>query len=301
MAAETIRVVVVNMGAAGVGVPAGGATSQVLAKSSGTSYDTAWVTLTTAGTTVGAALLNLANPSAVTFIRINADNSVTALTAAQFATALGLGTGDSPTFAGATLSGGTLTGGASGLTFAAGGTNQNITLTPSGTGAVKIAAGLVTNVGLILGNTTDGWYSPAAGQFTWASANNAFFNFISSQFRLASGASLRWSDNTSVISGSIDTGLARASAGVVEINNGTAAAWRDLKLRNLTPTGGNGLAVFTVATLPATAATGLFEGSRAFVTDSNAVSYTAGIGSAVAAGGSTIVPVIYLGGNWRIG
>jgi len=224
------------------------------------------------------------------------DDLMQATTKAGIATAAGVGTGDSPTFAGATLSGGTLTGGASGLTFAAGGTNQNITLTPSGTGAVKIAAGLVTNVGLILGNTTDGWYSPAAGQFTWASANNAFFNFISSQFRLASGASLRWSDNTSVISGSIDTGLARASAGVVEINNGTAAAWRDLKLRNLTPTGGNGLAVFTVATLPATAATGLFAGSRVAVSDANSTTFM----STVAGGGSNFVPVLYTGSAWVI-
>lgn len=78
-------------------------------------------------------------------------------------------------------------------------------------------------------------------------------------------------------------------------------AFGDIKLRNLTPTGGNGLAVFTVATLPATAATGLFQGSRVMVTDSNAVSYTAGIGSVVAGTGTTVVPVVYDGSAWRIG
>ena len=41
------------------------------------------------GTTVGEAFLNLTNPSAITFPRINADNTVTALTAANFLTAIG--------------------------------------------------------------------------------------------------------------------------------------------------------------------------------------------------------------------
>lgn len=46
----------------------------------------------TVGTTVGQAILNLANPSATRFIRINADNTVTARTAAEMRTDLGLGT-----------------------------------------------------------------------------------------------------------------------------------------------------------------------------------------------------------------
>jgi len=53
----------------------------------------------------------------------------------------------------------------------------------------------------------------------------------------------------------------------------------------------------TVATLPASPT----AGERAFVTDSNAVSFTAGIGAVVAAGGTTAVPVVYDGTNWRIG
>lgn len=54
---------------------------------------------------------------------------------------------------------------------------------------------------------------------------------------------------------------------------------------------------YAVASLPAGAATG----SRAHVTDSNATSYTLGIGAVVAGGGTTIVPVFYDGTNWRIG
>ncbi len=53
----------------------------------------------------------------------------------------------------------------------------------------------------------------------------------------------------------------------------------------------------TVAALPATPV----AGQRAFVTDSNAVSFTAGIGTIVAAGGGTAVPVIFDGTNWLIG
>lgn len=45
------------------------------------------------GTTVGANFFTLANPSAVTFPRINADNSVSALDAATFRSAIGAGTG----------------------------------------------------------------------------------------------------------------------------------------------------------------------------------------------------------------
>lgn len=43
--------------------------------------------------TVGGNLVTLSNPSAITFIRINADNSVSALDASTFRTAIGAGTG----------------------------------------------------------------------------------------------------------------------------------------------------------------------------------------------------------------
>jgi hypothetical protein len=46
------------------------------------------------GTTVGSNLFTLTNPSAVTFLRVNADNSVSALDAVTFRTAIGAGTGD---------------------------------------------------------------------------------------------------------------------------------------------------------------------------------------------------------------
>lgn len=44
-------------------------------------------------TTAGANIFTLANPSAITFLRVNADNTVDALSAAAFRTAIGAGTG----------------------------------------------------------------------------------------------------------------------------------------------------------------------------------------------------------------
>jgi hypothetical protein len=45
-------------------------------------------------TTAGSNLFTLTNPGAVTFLRVNADNTVTALSAAAFRAAIGAGTGD---------------------------------------------------------------------------------------------------------------------------------------------------------------------------------------------------------------
>ena len=45
-------------------------------------------------TTVGQNLVKLANPTAITFLRVNADNTVSALDAATFRTAIGAGTGN---------------------------------------------------------------------------------------------------------------------------------------------------------------------------------------------------------------
>ena len=109
-----------------VGIPSGGTTGQVLKKTTAEDYATEWgaggggglgdvvgpgsstngaVVLydgvtgkliknsTILPTTVGIAIANLANPSAVRFIRINADNSVTARTAAEMLSDLGGGGG----------------------------------------------------------------------------------------------------------------------------------------------------------------------------------------------------------------
>lgn len=54
-------------------------------------------------TTLGDAIYTITNPGAITFPRFNADNTVTPLSAANFDTAVGLGTGNTPVFSGLTL------------------------------------------------------------------------------------------------------------------------------------------------------------------------------------------------------
>lgn len=60
----------------------------------GTGAATASAARTNLGaTTVGGNIFTLANPSAIRFLRLNADNTVSALDAATFRTAIGAGTG----------------------------------------------------------------------------------------------------------------------------------------------------------------------------------------------------------------
>ena len=61
-------------------------------------------------TTVGVSILDSTNPSAVTFLRANADNTVTWLSAADFRTAIGLGSIATQESNAVSITGGTITG-----------------------------------------------------------------------------------------------------------------------------------------------------------------------------------------------
>lgn len=109
--------------------------------------------------------------------------------------------------------------------------------------------------------------------------------------RVASGYGMYWSANAAGSGdayGSLDTGLSRNAAGVIEVNNGTAGTYRDLILRRSQHNG------VTVANLPAAAAGN--AGSIQYVTDANATT----IGSTVAGGGANKVMVWSDGAAWKI-
>jgi len=110
-------------------------------------------------TTVGGNMLTLTNPSAITFPRFNVDNTVSALDAASFRTAIGAGTssttgtvtsvGGTGTVNGITLTG-TVTSTGS-LTL--GGTLSGVSLTTQVSGTLPIANGGTGNANGINGGT----------------------------------------------------------------------------------------------------------------------------------------------------
>ncbi len=104
---------------------------------------------------------------------------------------------------------------------------------------------------------------------------------------------VNWSDT-------VDTGIKRNAAGVIEINSSTAGTFRDIKLRNLLVQAGGvvQLASYTVATLPVAATAG--AGALAFVTDAS-TTLILGLGGTVTGGGANKVPVFSDGTNWIYG
>ena len=103
----------------------------------GTGASTAAAARTNLGaTTVGGNLFTLTNPGAIRFIRLNANNTVSALTAADFRTAIGAGTGSGTVTSvatGAGLTGGTITG--SGTVSVDYGTSGLVNDAPGGSGS----------------------------------------------------------------------------------------------------------------------------------------------------------------------
>ena len=92
-------------------------------------------------TTVGSNLFTLTNPSAVTFPRFNADNTVSSLDAATFRTAIGAGTG-SGTVTSITVSAGTGMSGGGTVT-----TSGTVTLTNAGVTSVTAGTGISVSAG----------------------------------------------------------------------------------------------------------------------------------------------------------
>jgi len=120
--------------------------------------------------TLGGNIFTITNPGAVTFPRFNADNTVSALSAADFRTAIGVGTGTVTSVSGTgTVNGLTLTGtvtSSGNLTL--GGTLSGVSLTTQVTGTLPIANGgtnattagqALTNLGAYPASNPNGYTS----------------------------------------------------------------------------------------------------------------------------------------------
>jgi hypothetical protein len=133
-------------------------------------------------TTLGANLFTVTNPSAVTFPRFNADNTVSSLSAADFRTAIGAGTGSgSVTSVGGTgtVNGITLTGtvtSSGNLTL--GGTLSGVSLTTQVSGTLPVANGgtgvtASTGTGSVVLSNSPTLVTPALGTPSSATLTNA--------------------------------------------------------------------------------------------------------------------------------
>ena len=107
----------------------------------------------------------------------------------------------------------------------------NVGINVNNAGAqLQVNASSSSTIGQIIklaaSQSADGW------QLQDSSANVLTSFSSSGNLDFGSGILARWS-STSVSGGSKDLGLARNAAGVLEINNGTAGTYRDLRLRYL--------------------------------------------------------------------
>jgi hypothetical protein len=124
----------------------GGTTGTLPIARGGTAATTAAAARTNLGaTTLGANIFTVANPSAVTFPRFNADNTISSLSAADFRTAIGAGTGGgsvSSVSGTGTVNGITLTGTVTSTgSLTLGGTLSGVNLTTQVTGTLPVANG----------------------------------------------------------------------------------------------------------------------------------------------------------------
>ena len=119
-------------------------------------------------------------------------------------------------------------------------------------------------------------------------SSSIFYNFsVSNGVNLRSDYVLKWYNGPNLVAGgAYDVGLARDSAGVVKVTDGS------------TGTGYLKLIPTTVGALTAAATVG--AGTKAFVTDSTST-LSSNHGQAVVGGGTNFVPVFSDGTNWIVG
>jgi hypothetical protein len=175
-----------------------GVTGTLPIASGGTNATTAGTARTNLGaTTVGSNFFTLSNPSAITFTRINADNSVSTLNAADFRTAIGAGPGSVTSI--------DVSGGTTGLTTSGGPIISSGTITIAGTLAISNGG-----TGATSASSAFNALSPIT-----ATGDLIIGNGTNSATRLAIGA------NTYVLTSNGTTASWAASTGAIVSNNNT--------------------------------------------------------------------------------
>lgn len=124
------------------------------------------------------------------------------------------------------------TGNSPSISATGGDANISLTLTPKGTGQVLFPDGSNTLPSIAFGSDADnGFYkTTTANTVGIVTAGAERFRFSASVLTTTNNVTLGWSSTTSS-TGTVDVGLSRNAAGIVEVNNGTAGTFRDLKLR----------------------------------------------------------------------
>lgn len=102
-------------------------------------------------------------------------------------------------------------------------------VTLSDAGVLQLPQGSKTAPSYIMGTASNGFYD-LGGVWGFAQSGVARLVFANTIKNTVQGG-YDWVNNSDASTGTVDTGLWRNAAGVVEVNNGTAAAYRDMKVR----------------------------------------------------------------------
>jgi hypothetical protein len=207
-------------------------------------------------TTVGGNFFTLANPSAVTFVQVNADNSITTMDAATFRTAIGAGSGGGSvtsvsgtgTVNGISLSGTVTSSG----NITLGGSLSGVSLTTQVTGTLPVANGgtgattTQTALNALVGATTSGFY--LRGDGTNASMSAIQAGDVPTLNQNTTGTASNVTGVVAVANGG--TGLASGTSGgiLAFTATGTIASSGALTASALVIGGGAGVAPSTTTT-----------------------------------------------------